>query len=241
MPRTRNEKAVLEVDEVNRAIEIAKAQGPFQHTLFVWLYEWGARASEPGLQLLKDVDLRMNRARAVHLKHGAEREWDALLLECREALPRWVAEQPKHVLHPEQKPFLFPSAEPGDCYPCSGSGKLTVSSKKVTKTIDCYHCGTTGKRWGVSRHEIAALTNDVLAKAGVEEERRHPHVLRHSIVTHLLEADVPPPVIQVRVGHKNLSVTLGYARATKKAAAMLDNALLKLRKRDVETEPPKET
>ena len=229
MPTTRNEKAVLEVAEINRALEIAKSRGPFEHALFAWLYEWGSRASEPGIQLLKDVDLRMNRARAVHLKHGAKREWDALLAECRAALPPWIAVQPTHAKVAQQKPFLFPSADPGDCYPCDGTGQLVSSVKKVKQKVDCYHCGATGKRWGVSRHEIAALTNSVLAEAGVEVERRHPHVLRHSIVTHLLEAGVVPVLVQERVGHRDLATTLAYARGTKAAAARLDGALLKLR------------
>lgn len=229
MPKTRNEKAVLEVDEVNRAITIAKARGPFEHALFAWLYEWGSRASEPGIQLLKDVDLRMNRARAVHLKHGAECEWDALLSECRAALPPWVVVQPTYAKVAKQKPFLFPSADPGDCYPCQGSGKLTSSAKKVKQEVPCYHCGATGERWGISRHEIAAFTDSVLKEAGVEVERRHPHVLRHSIVTHLLEAGVVPVIIQQRVGHRDLSTTLGYVRGTRRAAAALDGALSKLR------------
>lgn len=229
MPFTRNEKAVLEVSEVNRAMTIAKSRGPFEYALFAWLYEWGSRASEPGLQLLKDVDLRMNRARAVHLKHGAEREWDAMLSECRAALPPWVAVQPRFAKMPQQKTFLFPSADPGSCYPCSGTGKLTSSVKKIKTVIDCYHCGTSGMRWGVSRHEIAALTDNVLNEAGVEVERRHPHVLRHSIVTHLLEAGVVPVIVQQRVGHRDLATTLAYARGTKRAAAELDGALSKLR------------
>jgi site-specific recombinase XerD len=229
MPYTRNEKAVLEVEEVNRALAVARERGPFEYALFAWLYETGARASEPGLQLLKDVDLRANRARAVHLKHGAEREWDALLHECRAALPPWVVVQPQHVKAPQQRPFLFPSAEPDDCYPCSGTGKLTASVKKIKTAVPCYHCDATGKRWGVSRHEITAHVGSILAAAGVEEERRHPHVLRHSIITHLLEAGIPAAVVKERVGHKNLAVTLEYARGTKKQAAMLDGALLKLR------------
>ncbi len=229
MPTTRNEKAVLEVDEVNRALAVAKARGPFEYALLAWLYEWGARASEPGLQLLKDVDTHNSRARVVHLKHGAEREWDALLHECRAALPPWLKVQPDSIVAVEQKPFLFPSAQPGDCYPCQGSGQLTTSKSKQVQKIDCYHCGTTGKRWGVSRHEVAALADSVLKEIGVEVERRHPHVFRHSIVTHLLEAGVVPVVVQEHVGHRNLAVTLGYARGTKAAAARLDGALLGLR------------
>ncbi len=229
MPKTRNEKAVLEVDEVNRALAIAKTKGPFEYALLAWLYEWGSRASEPGLQLLKDVDMRNTRARVVHLKHGAEREWDALLHECRLALPPWLAAQPDSIVDAKQKPFLFPSAEPGDCYPCAGTGKLKISKNKTSTVVPCYHCDSTGLRWGVSRHEVAALSNTILTEAGVEEERRHPHVWRHSIVTHLLEAGTVPVVVQEHVGHKNLAVTLGYARGTKRAAAALDGALLGLR------------
>jgi site-specific recombinase XerD len=232
MPFTRNEKAVLEVSEVTRALLFAKVRGPLEHALLTWIYEWGARASEPGLQLVKDVDLRMARARAIHLKHGAEREWDPLLKGCREVLPPWLEGRQEYIVDKAQLPFLFPSPSPGVCYPCRGTGKVTVSRQKKTQKLDCYHCGTTGKRWGVSRYEVESIVDIVLRETGVEEERRHPHVFRHSIITHLLEAGVDAVVIQQRVGHRQLATTLGYVRATKKARDRLDSALERLRDED---------
>ncbi len=225
MPRTRNEKAVLEVSEVRKALQIAEQRGPFEHALLTWIYEWGARASEPGLQLLKHVDLRNSRGRAIHLKHGAESEWDPLLRGCRTVLPVWLDVRAEYIVEKEQAMFLFPSKKPGDCYPCRGTGKIAVSKKKVIQHDPCYHCASTGRREGVSRYEVEDIVIDVLGAAGVEPERCHPHVFRHSIVTHLLEAGVQPPVIQQRVGHRDLATTLGYVRATKAARERLDAAL----------------
>jgi integrase len=238
MPKV-NPKALLELSEVKAAFQVAKTIGPLEGALFAWMYEFGSRAAEPGLQKVSDVDLHSMRARVVHLKssrsvvRGEARgvEWDALLPFCREVLPGWLAARPRFVRATGQKPYLFPSTSPGACPTCKGSGKRPAMRERVWTTAPCHHCGGTGKRWGVSRFEVYRIITDVLTRTGVPEGHRHPHTLRHSIITHLLEGEVAAGVIQERVGHRFLQTTLGYARATKSARAKLESALGELYKR----------
>ena len=227
MPKV-NPKALLELDEVRHAFEVAKATGPLPGALFAWTYEFGARAAEPGLQKLTDVDLEGGRARIVHLKtSGPVRgtDWDALLPYCRAALPRWLKARPEAIQAPGQKPYLFPSRVPGRCPTCRGTGERHAQRDGAVMMVRCHHCAGAGKRWGVSRFEVYEIITDVLSRAGVREGCRHPHTLRHSIITHLLEGNVPAAVIQERVGHRFLQTTLGYVRATKTARAKLEGAL----------------
>jgi len=44
----------------------------------------------------------------------------------------------------------------------------------------------------------------------------HPHLLRHSFATHLMENDVPETKIQLLLGHKDIKTTQQYARVTNK-------------------------
>lgn len=44
-----------------------------------------------------------------------------------------------------------------------------------------------------------------------KEERYSPHSFRHSIAVHMLEANVPLPVIKTFLGHENIQTTMIYA------------------------------
>lgn len=240
MPKV-DPKAVLELSDIQRAWTVAVAKGPFEAALFAWMYEFGARAAEPGLQLIKSLDLRASRARPVRLKDRSalggsvhQGDWYALLPFCRTALPPWLEAREARLKRTEQRELLFPGARPGRCYACQGTGQRTIllllenGARGPGDKVKCHHCNHTGKRWGISRVEVHTVISKVLEAAGAPIGRRHPHVLRHSIISHLLENGIPATVVQDRVGHKLLGTTLSYARATRAAAAQMETALSRI-------------
>jgi len=54
------------------------------------------------------------------------------------------------------------------------------------------------------------------AEAGLPEERRHVHVLRHSIAVHLMNEGLDVADVQDWLGHRRITSTLVYARITSK-------------------------
>ena len=234
MPKT-DPQAVLTLEQIKACTRVARATGPLPFALFSWMYEFGARAAEPGLQLLKDIDLANRRARPTHLKAGATKSWHVLLSGCKEALPAWMDARPAFVIQHGQKPYLFPSRVPGRCYTCRGTG---IRARLMTRPdgsrydgdhVSCHHCGETGLRWGLSRFEVHAIISKILTTAGMPNNRTHPHVLRHSIISHLLDGGVPATTIRDRVGHRNLQTTLNYAQMTDTAGIAMEKALERTR------------
>jgi hypothetical protein len=82
MPKT-DHLAILQAHEMRSIMDVARATGPLPFALTAWCYEFGARTAEPGLQLLKDVDMRIGRARPAHLKAGKPPAWHMLMPFCR--------------------------------------------------------------------------------------------------------------------------------------------------------------
>jgi type 1 fimbriae regulatory protein FimB len=62
----------------------------------------------------------------------------------------------------------------------------------------------------VSRSQFFRLFQDLAKSLGLSDEKCHPHVLKHSLGTHLANAGVPVQVIQQRLGHRNIGNTMVY-------------------------------
>ena len=61
-----------------------------------------------------------------------------------------------------------------------------------------------------SRTQFFRLFRDLAQRIGLPADKCHPHILKHSLGTHLANAGVPVQVIQQRLGHRNLQNTMVY-------------------------------
>lgn len=69
----------------------------------------------------------------------------------------------------------------------------------------------------ISRRTLHYLINVYGEKANIPKSKRHFHVLRHSIATHLLEAGADIRFVQDWLGHQNIQNTVVYAQITNPA------------------------
>jgi type 1 fimbriae regulatory protein FimB len=64
----------------------------------------------------------------------------------------------------------------------------------------------------MSRSQFFRIFQQLCETAGIPEDKRHPHVLKHSLGTHMANAGLPVQVIQHRLGHRNISSTMVYVQ-----------------------------
>jgi integrase/recombinase XerD len=66
----------------------------------------------------------------------------------------------------------------------------------------------------LTRAGVFLVLRRLAAKAGLEPERIHPHLLRHSFATHLLEGGADLRAVQEMLGHADLATTELYTHVT---------------------------
>jgi integrase len=71
-----------------------------------------------------------------------------------------------------------------------------------------------GRSGGLSRRMLDLLMKRYGDAAGLPEDKRHFHCLRHSIATHMLEAGEGIEMVKDWLGHRNINNTLVYAQIT---------------------------
>lgn len=81
---------------------------------------------------------------------------------------------------------------------------------------------------GLTRQQFANVFGDAAAEAGIPANGRHPHILKHSVCSHLIRNGVPVEKVQVFAGHVDLKSTAVYlnisdAEASEAAATAFAN------------------
>jgi integrase/recombinase XerD len=66
----------------------------------------------------------------------------------------------------------------------------------------------------LTRAGVFLILRKLAAKAGLDPERVHPHLLRHSFATHLLEGGADLRSVQEMLGHANLATTELYTHVS---------------------------
>lgn len=69
-----------------------------------------------------------------------------------------------------------------------------------------------GRLFPITRQRIHQIVRRAAGKAGLPEDRAHPHVLRHSFAIACVLARVPVLVLAEWLGHRSLESTLVYTK-----------------------------
>jgi type 1 fimbriae regulatory protein FimB len=69
------------------------------------------------------------------------------------------------------------------------------------------------------RSQFFRLFQSVAAAAELPPEKRHPHVLKHSIASHLVSANVNLALVKQQLGHKSIGSTMRYVTTSDQQAS----------------------
>jgi integrase len=69
---------------------------------------------------------------------------------------------------------------------------------------------------GLERHAVTNLMRRYATAAGLPEEKRHWHCLKHSCGTFLFDHDEPVQLVQDHLGHADIRSTMKYAKVTQR-------------------------
>jgi len=78
---------------------------------------------------------------------------------------------------------------------------------------------TSQKGGRLDRSQFFRLFRSVAAAAGLASEKQHPHVLKHSLASHLVEANTNLALVKQQLGHKSINSTLRYVTTTDQQAS----------------------
>jgi integrase len=78
---------------------------------------------------------------------------------------------------------------------------------------------TSQKGGRLDRSQFFRVFRSVAAAAGLASEKQHPHVLKHSIASHLVSANVNLALVKQALGHKSINSTMRYIATTDKQAS----------------------
>ena len=81
----------------------------------------------------------------------------------------------------------------------------------------------------LDRSQFFRLFRAIACEAGLPAEKRHPHVLKHSLASHLVSANVNLALVKQQLGHKSIGSTIRYiATSDQQASKATTCALMKI-------------
>ena len=85
---------------------------------------------------------------------------------------------------------------------------------------------TSQKGGRLDRTQFFRVFQAIAAKTGIATDRRHPHVLKHSLASHLVAGNVNLALIRQALGHRSITSTMQYVGTTDAQAAEAVQAAL---------------
>ena len=85
---------------------------------------------------------------------------------------------------------------------------------------------TSQKGGRLDRSQFFRLFRTIASAAGVPAEKQHPHVLKHSIASHLVSANVNLALVKQQLGHKSINSTMRYVATTDQQASQATTTAL---------------
>jgi type 1 fimbriae regulatory protein FimB len=78
---------------------------------------------------------------------------------------------------------------------------------------------TSQKGGRLDRSQFFRLFQTIASGAGLPAEKQHPHVLKHSIASHLVSANVNLALVKQQLGHKSIGSTIRYVTMSDEQAS----------------------
>ena len=88
---------------------------------------------------------------------------------------------------------------------------------------------TSQKGGKLGRTQFFRNFQTIAESAGLADEKRHPHVLKHSLASHLVAGNVNLALVRQALGHRSINSTMAYiGTSDAQAAEALQRALMGL-------------
>lgn len=128
---------------------------------------------------------------------------------------------------PRDAPFLTLTGKGGQqrMVPISGRARLALSRWLAVRGDDGKMLfPSTAKPGHLSRIRLFQLVRALASRAGIDPHKASPHVLRHAFATHLLEGGADLRVLQILLGHADITTTQIYTHVDSARLVALVNA-----------------
>jgi type 1 fimbriae regulatory protein FimB len=211
-PQHRGEREYLTTEEIKRFMKAAKEYGVREHAMFRFALSHGARAVEICNLRISDLDMDRDRVNIARVKNSDPSLQVFQPLE-RTALLKWLkvrkAERPDD--------FVFTSRKHSSRLVCDAHLNGCPAEAQTTNPCVGIQRNETSNR--LNPATVYRLFSEIAEKAEIPENKRHPHVLKHSLAQMLLASGENAFVIQKALGHKSISSTLAYSKPTNAQAS----------------------